>query len=155
MPVADPDREETFVVCVIRSDIADARAPKEAILREAERHGFSEDDVFALKLSLEEAVSNAIKHGNQSDSEKLVTIRYAVDDKKAAVIVADEGRGFLPEQLPDCTVPERLSVPSGRGVMLMKAYMDKVCYRDNGREVYFVKLRSRGGPSAGADQTAD
>lgn len=142
MTMADPNKEETFKVCVIRSEVSEARYPREAILREAEQFGFSENDIFALQLTLEEAISNAIKHGNQSDAEKTVTVRYAVDAKKVVVIVADEGAGFIPDNLPDCTSPDRLSVPNGRGVMLMRAYMDEVCYRNNGREVYFAKYRS-------------
>ena len=54
----------------------------------------------------------------------------------------DEGGGFDPAKVPDCTSPERLPVPNGRGIMLIRAYMDEVTYRDSGRELVFVKRRS-------------
>jgi serine/threonine-protein kinase RsbW len=71
-----------------------------------------------------------------------VTVRYSVTEEKAVISVRDEGGGFLPEDVPDCTSPERLPLPNGRGIMLMRAYMDEVCFRDQGREVCFVKRRT-------------
>jgi serine/threonine-protein kinase RsbW len=142
MTDVDPDNEATFHVCVIRSDHHETDIPKRAIFRELQRCHFCEDATFAVKLALEEALTNAVKHGNQCDCSKEVTVKYAVTPEKAVVIVRDEGPGFLPEEVPDPTAPERLPVPSGRGIMLMRAYMDEVAFRDQGREVYFMK-RSR------------
>jgi serine/threonine-protein kinase RsbW len=87
-------------------------------------------------------LTNAVKHGNAYDPEKKVTVRYAVTPETLVVIVRDEGPGFIPAAVPDPTSPERLSVPSGRGIMLLRAYMDEVEYRDKGREVRFAKHRS-------------
>jgi serine/threonine-protein kinase RsbW len=134
-----------FQVRVVRSDLRSIGEPKEAILTELERHGYPDGDVFALKLALEEALTNAVKHGNANDPAKQVKVQYSVDDERAIVIVSDQGPGFMPEDVPDCTCAERLPVPNGRGIMLMKAYMDKICYRDKGREVYFMKRRSAEG----------
>lgn len=142
MPEVDPNNEATFHVCVIKSDLAETCRPKKLILSELERFGFSEESVFGIKLALEEALTNAVKHGNCCDPTKSVTVRYAVNEEKVVVIVRDEGCGFEPEKVPDCTSPERLPVPNGRGIMLMRAYMDEVCYRDHGREVYFAKSRN-------------
>jgi len=142
MTVVDPDNEATFDVCVIPSDLRETCVPKRAIVAELERLSFDEEATFAIKLALEEALTNAVKHGNRNDATKTVTVRYAITADKAVVIVRDEGVGFLPENVPDCTSPDRLRVPNGRGIMLMRAYMDEVCYRDRGREVYFVKSRS-------------
>ena len=110
-------------------------------MAELERCAFPEEATFALRLALEEALCNAVRHGNQNDASKPITVRYAITPEKAVVIVRDEGRGFRPEEVPDPTDPDRLPLPSGRGIMLMHAYMDEVRYRDHGREVYFVKLR--------------
>ena len=142
MTECDPDNEATFRVCVIKSDLKESRAPKKQILDELERCKYGEDAVFAVKLALEEALANAVKHGNQCDASKNVTIRFAVSTEKAVIIVRDEGPGFLPEDVPDCTHPERLPLPDGRGIMLLQAYMDEVCFRDRGREVYFMRRRS-------------
>ena len=58
------------------------------------------------------------------------------------IVIRDEGNGFAPEEVPDPTAPERIPLPSGRGIMLMRTYMDEVSYRDNGREVRVVKRRA-------------
>ncbi len=141
MVEVDPDNEATFKVCVIPSEQRATAAPKEAIMQEVEACGFGPDAIFRIKLALEEALTNAVKHGNRCDPNKQVVIRYAVNDTKAVVIIRDEGQGFDPDCVPDPTSPERLPLPNGRGIMLMKAYMDEVEYRDCGREVYFVKKR--------------
>ncbi len=141
MTEVDPQDEATFSVCVINSDLEEVDIPKRAILDEVRRCRFCEDATFAIKLALEEALTNAVKHGNCCDPSKKVTVRYAVTEEMAIVIVRDEGPGFIPEEVPDPTVPTRLPVPSGRGIMLLRAYMDKVEYRDHGREVYFMKRR--------------
>ena len=138
----DPDNEATFEVCVIPSDLRRTAIPKQAILKEVEGHQFSEEATFAIKLALEEALTNAVKHGNRNDRSKKIIVRYAVTSEKVVVIVRDEGYGFTPEGVPDCTTPERLRLPDGRGIMLIRSYMDEVCYRDNGRELYFMKRRT-------------
>lgn len=142
MTQPDPDNEATFKVCVIPSEQKQTGIAKEAVVKELERFHYGEDASFAIKLALEEALTNAVKHGNMDDPGKQVTVRFAVNAEKAVVVVRDEGPGFEPEQVPDCTHPERLPLPNGRGIMLMKSYMDEVCYRDNGREVYFMKRRT-------------
>jgi len=139
----DPQNEATYCECRFSSCLGGLRAPQEDILRRAAECGFSEQEVFAIKLALEEAFSNAVKHGNCCDPKKDVTVRYAVTPETLVVIVRDEGTGFTPAEVPDPTAPDRLSVPSGRGIMLLRAYMDEVEYRDNGREVRFAKHRSK------------
>jgi serine/threonine-protein kinase RsbW len=155
MTYVDADKETAFEVQVVKNDLHSIIPPKEAILRELDRHGYSECEVFAIKLALEEALTNAVKHGNANDPAKHVTVRYSVTPEKAIVIVRDEGEGFMPETVPDCTCAERLPVPSGRGIMLMKAYMDKICYRDKGREVYFMKRRGTGDSAACPKEAAE
>lgn len=132
--------EQSLKKIVIPSDLASAKEPEQAILAEAAQHGFSEDSIFAIKLTLEEAITNAIKHGNKCDRSKTVTVRYAVDSAEVVIYIQDEGAGFDPQGVPDPTVPERLSLPNGRGILLMKAYMNEVEYRCNGREIFLRKL---------------
>jgi serine/threonine-protein kinase RsbW len=148
MTQVDPDNEATFQVCQISSKPEEIPVPKKMVLVELKRHKFSQKSIFAIKLALEEALSNAIKHGNRCDCSKPVTVRYDVDDERAVIIVRDEGCGFEPEEVPDPTTPDRLPLPNGRGIMLMCAYMDEVRFRDHGREVYFVKYRKRPSPSS-------
>jgi len=141
MTKREPENEAGFRVCVIRSEQRETELPKRAILKELRRCRFCTETTFAIKLALEEALANAVRHGNRRDPTKTVTIRYSITPERAVVIVRDEGEGFEPESVPDPTTPDRLPVPSGRGIMLIKAYMDEVEYRDQGREVYFVKRR--------------
>ncbi len=126
---------------VIESDLGAARGVEDLILREAERVGFSADCAFAVRLALEEAVVNAHKHGNRSDPTKHITVSYEILPNRLVVRVRDEGPGFDPHLVPDCTAPDRLSLPNGRGVMLMRAYLDDVCYNETGNEVQLVKER--------------
>ncbi|MFQ5590302.1 MAG: ATP-binding protein [Phycisphaerae bacterium] len=141
MPTGDPNNEEAFEVCVMRSDLREARTPKDAILKRLRECKYDAHAVFAVKLALEEAISNAVKHGNRHDQSKRITVRYAVDDDRTVIVVRDEGSGFQPECVPDCRRPDRLPVPNGRGIMLIRAYMDEVEFRDNGREICCVKYR--------------
>lgn len=142
MTEVDPSNEATFHVCVISADYRATKVAKQAILKELKRCRFSEDATFGIKLALEEALTNAIKHGNLCDSSRQVTVRFGITPEKAVIIVRDEGCGFIPDEIPDPTTPDRLPVPSGRGIMLMRAYMDEVIFRDRGREVYFMKRRT-------------
>lgn len=142
MTAVDPDNQVTYQVCVIQSDPHQTEIPKQAVSQELQQCGYREDATFAIKLALEEALINAVKHGNGCDPAKCVTVRYAVTPQKVIILVRDEGKGFIPDQIPDPTAPERLPIPSGRGIMLMRAYMDEVEFRDQGREVYLMKRRS-------------
>ncbi|MBN1511698.1 MAG: ATP-binding protein [Phycisphaerae bacterium] len=135
------EHEASFRVVEIPSTLRAAREPEDAILREAESLGYAEETLFAVKLALEEAMTNAVKHGNGCDPNKRVTVRYLVTDEKIEVIVCDEGGGFEPSGVPDPTTPDRLPLPNGRGIMLMRAYMDHVAYRRNGTEVYMMKRK--------------
>ncbi len=141
MTNVDPNNEGTFRTCIISSDYRQTHVAKNAVVKELNRHGFREKAVFAVKLALEEALANAVKHGNECDPSKKIIVRYAVNSEKAVIVVRDEGAGFEPDQVPDPTTPERLPIPSGRGIMLIRAYMDEVQFRDNGCELYLVKNR--------------
>lgn len=141
MTQVDPNNESTFHVCVIKSKQSETKIPKKAIFQQLAQHQFSDKVQFAIKLALEEALTNAVKHGNAEDPTKCITIRFAITGEKAVFIIRDEGQGFVPDHIPDPTTPDRLQNPCGRGIMLIRAYMDKVQFRDDGREIYFEKCR--------------
>jgi serine/threonine-protein kinase RsbW len=142
MTHVDPDNEATFHVFFIPSSLCHVDLPQQAVLRELHRFGYDADAMFGIKLAMEEALTNAVKHGNCCDPEKSVTVRYAVTRERAVIVVRDEGPGFEPEAVPDPTTPDRLPQPNGRGILLIKSYMDEVEYRDHGRELYFSKRRA-------------
>ena len=97
--------------------------------------GLGHKQIFSLRLALEEAVANAIKHGNHMDPTKHVTVRYLLDGPRVHLEVSDDGEGFDFNSIPDPTEPDRIELPHGRGIMLMRAYMDKVEYNEQGNTV--------------------
>ena len=97
-------------------------------------------DRFCVRLALEEALVNAIKHGNQLDPKKKVTVRYQVWKHQAEFHIVDEGPGFDPNDLPDPTDIENLERPCGRGVMLIRHYMHEVEYFAPGNAVLMRRI---------------
>ena len=127
---------------VIPTNMQAARQLAEELLDKAQFTGYSEPALFAIRLALEEALVNAIRHGNKSDPGKSVTVCTEVDDKQATITITDEGNGFDPGIVPDPTADENLEKPCGRGIMLMRSYMDKVEFNERGNEVRMIKKRS-------------
>ena len=97
--------------------------------------GFGEAASFAIRLALEEALVNGFRHGNKGDPTKSVTVRCAIDAQGAEIEVTDEGEGFDPGSVPDPTAEENIEIPSGRGIMLMRAYMSEVEYLPPGNRL--------------------
>jgi serine/threonine-protein kinase RsbW len=118
---------------------------EESIIEALSQTALSETDVFAVRLALDEALANAIKHGNQADACKKVAIRFRIEDSSITITVRDEGSGFDFRNVPDPTTDENLELPCGRGLLLMRSYMDSVTFSPSGNEVTMVK--SRGGAS--------
>jgi serine/threonine-protein kinase RsbW len=127
---------------VIASDAAEARRVQEEIEQFLRRYQFSDRDVFAVRLALEEALINAIKHGNQMDRTKNVRVAFRLSSDRFEIRIDDEGSGFNPEDVPDPTAVENLERPCGRGIMLMRHYMSTVSYIGRGNSVAMTKLRN-------------
>jgi serine/threonine-protein kinase RsbW len=104
--------------------------------------GYSSHDVFAVRLALEEAVVNAIKHGHQGDTSRAVRVAYRVTPERVQLEVEDQGPGFRPDELPDPLDPENLERACGRGVFLMRHYMHEVTYNERGNCVRLCRRRS-------------
>jgi serine/threonine-protein kinase RsbW len=126
----------------IASDPAEARRVQEEIDRALHSVHFSDHEIFAIRLALEEALVNAIKHGNQLDRAKSVRVNYHVSPDRFDVQITDEGPGFDPVDVPDPTAPENIERPCGRGLLLMRHYMTEVAYHDRGRTVRMAKVRN-------------
>jgi serine/threonine-protein kinase RsbW len=126
----------------ILSDPAEARKLQEEIERQLKDTLFSEKEIFSIKLALEEALINAIKHGNQFDRNKKVRIAYSVHRDRFDIFIKDEGAGFDPADVPDPTAIENLERPCGRGLMLMRYYMTEVSFSSTGNSVSMSKLRN-------------
>ncbi len=110
------------------------------ILAEAAEAGYCENTAFAIKLALEEALTNAYRHGNRCDPRKQIVIRYEVTPERIVIEVEDQGSGFNPTQVPDPTQPEFIDRPHGRGIMLMRAYLDQVEFNRCGNAVRLIKM---------------
>jgi serine/threonine-protein kinase RsbW len=106
------------------------------------RQRWPERDVFSIRLAVEEALVNAIKHGNQFDTSKRVYVTCSLSPARLRVEIADEGQGFDPNSLPDPTDPENLDMPCGRGIMLMRSFMSRVEFNETGNRVVLEKDRS-------------
>ncbi len=123
----------------ISSELSSARQVEQRVVTELRRQNYPDKCLFAVRLALEEALSNAIKHGNRLDPDKTVTVQFSVGPEKVQLIITDQGQGFDPAAVPDPTTDEHLEDPSGRGITLMRAYMDEVVYNARGNEVRMIK----------------
>ncbi|MAT73488.1 MAG: anti-sigma regulatory factor [Planctomycetaceae bacterium] len=103
--------------------------------------GWGDSDLFAIRMALEESISNAIRHGNREDPAKQVEVECRGDARSFWIRVCDEGDGFQPEDVPNCCDDDRLEVPGGRGLALMRAYMTKMQYNDRGNCLTMEKVR--------------
>ncbi|MDB5158514.1 MAG: ATP-binding protein [Mucilaginibacter sp.] len=94
------------------------------------------DDIFANMMTcLNEAVTNAIVHGNKLNPAKLVIVNVEVDPKRATWTITDEGDGFDYNHLPDPTAEENLESLTGRGVFIIKHLADQCVFNTKGNEV--------------------
>ena len=130
------------VELIIASDLNEARRVQAEIEQALHTGRFTDHDIFAIRLAVEEALVNAIKHGNQMDRAKTVRVAYHIDPDRFEVEIADQGPGFEPDEVPDPTAPENLERPCGRGLLLMRHYMTEVNYHDRGRAVRMSKIRN-------------
>src|SRR5580692_5621880 len=127
---------------VIPSDTAAGQSVQERIIQILEELRYDERDVFGIRLAIEEALVNAIKHGNQMDPNKTVRITCRVAIHKVRIEIEDQGEGFQPADVPDPTADENLERPCGRGIMLMRAFMTSITFNPSGNCVILEKERS-------------
>jgi serine/threonine-protein kinase RsbW len=106
---------------------------------------YPEPSRFAVRLAFEEAISNAFRHGHRDlPGDTPVQVTYSIGHDELTIAVADQGPGFDPSAVPDPTLDENLELPSGRGLMLMRAYMTSVAFeRENGSRGNRVQLHYR------------
>jgi serine/threonine-protein kinase RsbW len=123
----------------IPSDPAATRDVQKQIMDRVEAEHYGEQSTFAIRLALEEGLLNAIKHGNKLDPRKTVHVEAKVTAKSTEITIEDQGDGFERSTVPDPCADENLLKCSGRGILLMEAYMDKVQYSRGGRRVKIVK----------------
>jgi serine/threonine-protein kinase RsbW len=143
VPSRSPDTDSAYpwTERVLPTRLEAIREAEGDLLDRLEDLGYDEDTQFAIRLAFEEALVNAMKHGNRMDPSREVQLAYRVAPDRAEIRVRDEGTGFSPQCIPDPTTDENLQRPCGRGIMLMRSYMDCIEYSSYGKEVYMVKYR--------------
>jgi len=129
---------------VIASDLKEARRVQRHIEKQLKSTSFSEREIFGIRLSLEEALVNAVKHGNRLDPLKKVEIEFVVQSDRFEVRITDEGPGYIPEDVPDCKADANLTRPGGRGLFLMRHYMTEVVVAPPGNQLFMAKVRANG-----------
>lgn len=123
----------------IPNDTEEGRQIQERIASLLEQHSWPMRDVFGMRLAMEEALVNAIKHGNRMDSSKQVFISCRFETNEISVVIEDQGDGFDLTQVPDPTEEDNLEKPGGRGIMLIRSFMTSVEYNDRGNRLTLTK----------------
>src|SRR5499425_1320805 len=125
---------------------------EEMCVRVAEASGFNEDECYRIGMAVREGVINAFHYGNQEKPEKKIHLAIDLTGERMIIHVMDEGKGFRLTDVPDPLAEENLLSTSGRGIFLMKAFMDEfdvVPARTGGAEIVMSKrLPSPGTPEA-------
>jgi len=106
--------------------------------------GYLHKDIFAVRLTLREAVSNALRHGNRNDPAKHVNVTYIVTPEEVIAEVQDEGAGFNPDTVPNQLVGKNRGRSCGMGVFLMRLYSTWVCFNKAGNRVVLCRRRTVG-----------
>ena len=130
---------------VIDSDSKQCAELVRELLELLEKENWTQDDIFGIRMAVEEAVMNAIKHGNDDDPDKKVYAEFRLEKDRFYAKISDQGRGFCPADVPDPTLTANLEKTSGRGVKLMKTFVDECRYNSCGNSVELVKHRSADG----------
>lgn len=112
------------------------------ILETLKNLGWDGRDLFGIEMALEESLTNAIRHGNCLDESKSVDVECRASPERFWLRVKDEGNGFRPQSVPDCTADENLNCLGGRGLALIQAFMTSVEYNECGNCVTLEKIRS-------------
>src|SRR5579872_7493541 len=109
----------------------------------AEKAGFDDDDLMKIGMAVRESMVNAVVHGNRYNANKRVRFSVTHNSERYTVRISDEGEGFNFETIPDPLAPENLMRTSGRGIFLIRSFMDEFDMRhldSGGTEVTLVKF---------------
>lgn len=138
--------EARTVEQLLGSTLESVDSAEETVLREAQELGFDEDDLHKIGMSVRECMVNAVVHGNRYNARKKVRLTVSRAADRLIVVIADEGEGFDFNALPDPLANENLLRHSGRGLLLIQAFMDEFQIRarePKGTEVKMVKYMAK------------
>jgi serine/threonine-protein kinase RsbW len=134
--------ESETVERFLDSNLESVDRAEEIAIEMAKRAGFDEDELLKIGMAVRESMVNAIVHGNRYNVNKKVRFSVIKNSERLTVQIADEGEGFDYEHLPDPLAPENLLRSSGRGIFLMRSFMDEMLVRrmePGGMEFTLVK----------------
>jgi serine/threonine-protein kinase RsbW len=125
----------------IESTLESVNKAEEMADQVAAKAGLDEDTRGGVSMAVREGMINAVLHGNAYDTNRRVNLSFEQNDQEMVVTISDEGKGFVPDEVPDPLAPENLLKTSGRGIFLMRAFMDEVRFRklNPGTEITLIK----------------
>ena len=128
----------SFALSSTMESVSEIEATAEKLAAEA---GLDEDQCFHISMAVREAAINAVLHGNEYDPAKRVNVRCENNGTDLIFVIADQGKGLDPDTLPDPLAPENIMRGAGRGIFLIRAFMDEVHFRQlhPGTELTLVK----------------
>jgi serine/threonine-protein kinase RsbW len=138
----DLDSQSKTIDLVLDSTLESVDKAERAALDLARESGFGEEELDRIGMSVRECMVNAVVHGNRYNAHKKVRLSLSRTPERFTVRIADQGEGFNPDELPDPLAGDNLLRHSGRGIFLMKAFMDDLQVRSlgpAGTEVTLVK----------------
>ena len=145
-----PDSTTSRLSFTLDSSLESVNKVEQVAEEFAGKAGFDEDTVPHIAMAVREAAVNAVIHGNNYDSTKHIHVSFETTVDALTVHVADEGPGLNPDAIPDPLAPENILRGSGRGIFLIRAFMDEVHFRQlqPGTEIILTKHRTAAHPGA-------
>jgi serine/threonine-protein kinase RsbW len=139
--------ENSTVEVTLESDLKNVEVAEEITRRVAGTAGFDEDEQHRIEMAVHESMINAIWHGNKNDPSKSVWLQFKIHPDRLEIRIRDQGNGFDPRQIPDPLESDNLLNVSGRGIFLIRAFMDELRVENlngSGTEVTMVKRLNSG-----------
>ena len=134
-------QQASRITYTLESSLDSVNKVEETAEQMAKKAGIDEDEIFKITMAVREAAVNAVLHGNDYDPAKRVTASFENTGKSLIVTIADEGKGLDPDTLPDPLAPENLLRGTGRGIFLIRSFMDEVHFKQlhPGTELTLIK----------------
>jgi serine/threonine-protein kinase RsbW len=118
--------QRNSVSYTLDSTLETVNSAEETASRMATEAGFDDEDVMKISMAVREAAVNAVLHGNAYDPNKKVTLAFERTSRDLVIIIRDQGTGLDASKIPDPLAPENLMKTSGRGIFLIRSFMDVV-----------------------------
>jgi serine/threonine-protein kinase RsbW len=139
-------RSETERRLLLDSTLDSVEVAETAVLKDAKAIGFEEEELHQLGMAVRESMVNAVVHGNRYNSRKKVHVSVTRARDRLTIVITDEGEGFDPSCVPNPLAEENLLRQSGRGLLLIQAFVDEFqvrCVQPRGTEVRMVKYLAK------------